>query len=123
MGRIKFICLFGGMLSIVCIFTVKHGFSSGSADIRGTVTRLSRAGGEGQKRIIGKVLIEGRKETDTHVDKAYVSVTSETRFFISHYKERKSASFNDLKEGQLVEANFTGPVMESYPVQATASEI
>ncbi|MGH9880345.1 MAG: hypothetical protein ACRD6N_02825 [Pyrinomonadaceae bacterium] len=32
-------------------------------------------------------------------------------------------AFGDLKERQQVEARFTGPVIESYLVQATADEI
>ena len=38
-------------------------------------------------------------------------------------KDRKDAKIDDLKEGCKVEATFTGPVMESYPVQATAKEV
>ena len=38
-------------------------------------------------------------------------------------QERRPATFEALQVGQKVEAWFTGPVAESYPVQAVASDI
>jgi hypothetical protein len=72
---------------------------------------------------LARVLIEGAKEPDTQVDKAVVDITAETNFFIKQGGESKPVELEALKEGQRVEARFTGPVRESYPVQATAAEI
>jgi hypothetical protein len=69
------------------------------------------------------VLIEGEKEEDTRFDKASLTVTAETLLFIKQGKERKTAELADFKVGQKAEARITGPVMESYPVQAQAAEI
>jgi endonuclease/exonuclease/phosphatase family metal-dependent hydrolase len=95
------------------------------ADIRGRITNIHRARSDngGSDKLLGNVLIEGVKEADTNFDKASVRVTNETRIFDQRGKERKQVSFDDLKTGQKVAARFNGPVMESYPVQATAVEI
>jgi hypothetical protein len=99
-------------------------FSSSRIDVRGAITRITRAGGDGRGKALARVLIEGAKDPDTQVDKAVVDVTAETEFFVkSDGKQRKPAEFAALKEGQRAEARFTGPVRESYPVQATAAEI
>lgn len=94
------------------------------ADIRGNITNIHRAridGGDDQ--LFGTIMIEGVKEADTNFDQASVRVTNETRIFDERGKERKQASFDTLKTGQRIAARFVGPVAESYPVQATASEI
>jgi hypothetical protein len=69
------------------------------------------------------VFIEGAKEPDTQVDKASVTVTAETKVFINRDGERKPAEFPALKEGQKVEARFTGEMRLIYPAQADAAEI
>jgi beta-N-acetylhexosaminidase len=94
---------------------------SSSSDIRGQITQVSPA--EGRSGVLGQVLIEGRKEADTQVEKASVTVNTETRLFLLQGQERKPVEFAALQVGQLVEARFSGPVRESYPVQATAAAI
>lgn len=95
-----------------------------SADIRGTITDLFRpepsvAAGD----MVGSLLIEGAIEEDTGYDRAFVSVTEETQIFEQVGQSRRPVDFEALAVGQRVEARFLGPVMESYPVQATAVEI
>ena len=95
-------------------------------DIRGAVSTISKASEEGKRRgIIGSVLIEGAVEEDTRVDKAIVTMTHETRIFLQGNpgQSRREVGMDALRTGQRVQALFMGPVMESYPVQATASEI
>jgi hypothetical protein len=111
--------LLGSLLMIV-------GISRGaSVDIRGPITSISApriAAGAGQN-FVGTIMIEGKKEPDTNVDKASVRVTPKTRIFREENGKRIEATFADLQVGQRVTAQFTGPVAESYPVQATAGEI
>lgn len=96
----------------------------GGVDIRGTITSIYQADAQSkEKGIIGSLLIEGAIEEDTEFDKASVTVTDKTRIFEEKGEERVVVGFDSLQVGQRVEARFTGPVMESYPVQATASEI
>jgi Protein of unknown function (DUF3221) len=110
-------------LAAACFLEGARSFSSSRIDVRGAITRITRAEGEGRGKALARVLIEGVKEPDTQVDKAVVEVMAETELFIKQDGERKQAEFAALKEGQKVEARFTGPVRESYPVQATAAEI
>ena len=123
MRHIRLIHLIAGAFLIFSLLAVSYALSEGKADIRGTVTHIRRVEDENRKHVLGSVLIEGVRGADTQVDKAKVTVTSETRLFIAQDEGRKPASFADLKEGQKVEAHFVGPVLESYPVQATAGEI
>jgi len=113
--------LIGIVFSLVWIFTITDARTRGRTDVRGVITQISRI--EDEKKILGRILIEGAKEKDTEVDRANVTVTSQTKLFKEQDGERKPVAFDDLKEGQQVEARFTGPVMESYPVQATADEV
>lgn len=92
-----------------------------TADIRGVITALTPAGEPGAA--LGSVRIEGAKQPDTRYDKASVRITPETRVFQQLGDFRRPLTFADLALGDKVEARFTGPVAESYPVQATASEV
>ncbi len=94
------------------------------ADIRGNITILKQADLQGRERgILGTVLIEGVMEKDTEFDRALVTITNKTRILEQEGQVYRSMTFNDIKAGQKVQAKFTGTVLESYPVQATAIEI
>jgi hypothetical protein len=90
------------------------------ADVRGEVTKVV---GLRAKDRVGNVLVEGAKEKDTQYDKASVTLSSTTKFYKWVDGKKKDAKFADVKEGCKVQCVFTGPVAESYPVQATASEL
>jgi|GEM_PF-944846 hypothetical protein len=93
-------------------------------DIRGSVSTISEPSSAGKARgILGSVLIEGSREDDTNFDKALVTITESTRILHWDGQELHESSFSLIKAGQSVEVRFLGPVMESYPVQATAMEI
>lgn len=92
-------------------------------DIRGLLTNVS-VSQPNQAGVLGQILVEGKVEKDTGFDKASIRITKETVI------ERKTkdakpahAEFKDLKVGQQVEAVFTGPVAESYPVQVRAKSV
>jgi beta-N-acetylhexosaminidase len=120
--KLRFVLL-ALMFTAACFLEGAQSLSSSRINVRGAITRITRAGEEGRSKALARVLIEGVKEPDTQVDKAVVDVTAETRFFIKQSGESKPTELATLKEGQRVEALFTGPVRESYPVQATAAEI
>jgi uncharacterized protein DUF3221 len=122
MRKLRFILL-ALTLILACLLEGVQSFSSSRIDVRGVITSVTLAEGKGRGKVLARVLIEGAKEPDTQVDKASVTVTAETEVFIKSDGERKPAEFAALKEGQRVEARFTGPVRESYPVQAAAAEI
>jgi hypothetical protein len=93
-------------------------------DIRGKVTKLNPAN-EVQKAqgIEAVILIEGPKLPTTNHDKAWTKITKKTKLWKQQGANRQPASLMDLKAGAEVSAQFTGPVAESYPVQATAGEL
>jgi beta-N-acetylhexosaminidase len=84
-------------------------------DIRGHITNI--AGNDTQKVL----LIEGLLEKDTKYDKAIVTVTDKTKIYNGN--EKDPVGYEALTTRIKVEAVFTGPVRESYPVQVTAKEI
>jgi beta-N-acetylhexosaminidase len=94
-------------------------------DIRGTITNIDRdpeTPKTGQTVLL-IIRIEGVIEEDTQYDKASVAITDRTLIFEQKGEVQKPLPINALQKGQKVQAKFTGPVAESYPVQATASQI
>jgi hypothetical protein len=90
---------------------------SGSPSIRGTVTSVSPLAA------LGVILVEERPQDRAGSDKASVTVNAATRIYRGRVSASTKGSFSDLHNGQLVEVWFAGPVLTSYPVQATASVI
>lgn len=90
------------------------------ADVRGEVTRVAALRAKG---LIGSLLVEGKKEKDTQHDKASVTLPQEVKIFKWTKGKKVEAKFDDIKKGDQVQCVFTGPVAESYPVQAKASEV
>ena len=94
------------------------------ADVRGEITNLQQAKPEDKgNKILGFIRIEGTLEEDTQYDKAAVTLTDKTLIFEKKAGEHHPVTFEALAVGQRVQARFIGPVMESYPVRATASEV
>ncbi len=91
-------------------------------DIRGTITNVQPSADQSQG-IAGSMLVEGPIEGGTKFDKASITITGDTRLFEQVGDERRPVTVDAFRAGQRVEAWFTGPVMESYPVQVTALEI
>lgn len=92
------------------------------ADVRGTITSLTMGEG-GAGDMLGTILIEGEVEPDTSHDRASVTITNQTQIFDGRTGEQQAIGFEALQMGQRVEARFVGPVLESYPVQAGASQV
>lgn len=93
-------------------------------DIAGTVTGIYPAEGPLRAQgMLGAILVEATQGEKTTYDKASVAITEKTRIFEQVGQERRAATFAALQVGQRVQAQFIGPVMESYPVQATADAV
>lgn len=88
-------------------------------DITGNISDVQPGSGD----LLAIVRIEGEKIEGNDYDKAIVKITSETRIWEQTADGYIPASIGDLQFGATVTAAFTGPVMESYPVQATAAEV
>ncbi len=90
---------------------------SGTPSITGIV-KTADAGSEGSA--VGSFLVvQGSGEYDT----AQVSVTADTVWYRTNGRviEPVKAPTADALRGKRVRVRFTGPVAESYPVQATAA--
>jgi Protein of unknown function (DUF3221) len=83
--------------------------TSEAPSIQGTVTQKSP----------GRILIEEEPLDSSRSAKASVRLTSSTRVL----RGGEPARTEDLREGQRVSVWFDGPVLQSYPVQATASAV
>jgi hypothetical protein len=101
------------------------GKAPGKADIRGRIEKINPAKpATGNKETLGTLLVEGDSNDKPRFDKAIVRVTTSTGIYRLRGQEREKLSFNELKKGDRIEARFVpGPVLMSYPVQATAAEI
>ena len=86
--------------------------SRGDAEpyIRGTITNVTESG----------VMIEEKPDERSGSAKAMMRIVDATQIVSSDGRVLGRA---DLRNGQTVSAWTTGQVMESYPVQATASRI
>jgi len=93
---------------------------SADYDIQGDITQIIRDGLP--KGVFGTLRIEGDSAGNRY-DKAVVAVTKSTRIWEKKGERYVSATWNDLLWTATVTAKFTGPVRESYPVQADAAEI
>jgi hypothetical protein len=69
------------------------------------------------------VLVQGVVTNGNVQGNVTVRITNETHIYVKNGNQRNSASFADLKSGQSVNVMFTGPILQSYPPQATGSEV
>lgn len=96
---------------------------STEADIRGVVTSLSNGGSESVSlRVVwtDDVAIG----TKAAYDAAQVTANADTEWFSRAANGATSgAEVTDVAVGTVVEAWFTGPIAESYPVQVKAGTI
>ena len=68
-------------------------------------------------------LVEGKQEADTMLDIAYVTINMQTTVLKDGVEIADQFAYGEIKEGDLVEAVFTGPIAKSYPAQAVAKKI
>jgi len=90
---------------------------SSAADITGTVSDLSAGTGDDAPPVL---LVVADPGSGSSVDRASVRVTADTVVWTAEGARGTAA---DLAVGEQVAVWFTGPVAESYPVQATAGVI
>ena len=95
--------------------------ADGRADIIGVVRELARPGAQDGGWPV--LLVVADPGSDSSVDRASVRVTARTVVWARAGEGRDEISAADLAVGQRVAVSFTGPVAESYPVQATAGDV
>jgi hypothetical protein len=69
------------------------------------------------------MLVEGEIADGTSFDKASVNVTKKAEVLYEGADGWSRYSFGELAVGDTVAVWFTGPVAESYPVQAAAGTV
>ena len=98
------------------------GMRVGEADIRGTVTALESVATDGGRLAV--IRVEGERYDDTTYEKAVISIDENTRIArVLGNDALADESVASLEPGVRVQVLFTGVVMESYPVQAAASQV
>jgi hypothetical protein len=130
----KINCLVGATIAICVIMALVSGCSgsgdqageappSDEPDITGIISSMTVL--EGDPDLLGSILVEASDSSDGQYDMASVTVTPETEVYdTSRFTAQPvQVGFDALTEGQLVAVVFTGPVAESYPVQAKAKYI
>jgi hypothetical protein len=96
--------------------------SSGS--FSGRILEIISAGRvDRENGILGYVLVDGGKGTGQGMDRAKITLRDDTLILAQNGTTKEQVVFDALTVGQKVEGRISGPVMESYPVQATASGI
>lgn len=123
MRLIASITCFVGLFLIAPVFADETG-KKDKVSLRGMAASMTAASDEQLKAgVLGELLMEGKKDKDTEYDKAIVKVTKSTKIFKMVGGDLKPATFDDLKGAGKLEIHFSGPVAESFPVQATAGKI
>ncbi|MFC1967639.1 DUF3221 domain-containing protein [Chloroflexota bacterium] len=88
------------------------------ADFTGFITEIHPVGNED---VLGQILVESL--TAKLGDKYMVTINDETLIFKQDGENRRQAAFEELETKQKVEVWFTGPIMESFPMQGTAQQV
>ena len=104
------------LLAIACsTATTTQELPRTPASIIGQITSVNRAGEN-----IGSIRVEAQPGDSAGSEKAVARIGQGTPVF---GPGGAAADFDALKVGQWVRVWFTGPVAQSYPVQATASAV
>ena len=91
---------------------------AGAADITGRLSQLSAAA-DGTVSF----LVVADPTVSSEYDRAMVRTTADTVVWASAGEGRRSLVAGDLHAGLRAAVRFTGPVAESYPVQAVAADV
>ena len=88
------------------------------ADFTGFVTEIHPVG---KGDTLGQILVES--QIDKLVDKYMVTIKDETLIFKQDGEGHRKVTFEALETKQRVQIWFSGPIMESFPMQGTAGQI
>lgn len=69
------------------------------------------------------ILVQGVVTNGNQQGNVSVRITNETQIFLKDGNKRSNASFGNLQPGQSVDITFKGPIIQSYPPQATGTEV
>jgi Protein of unknown function (DUF3221) len=108
---------------VACLVPVMSGCASPKplkteADFYGFITDIQA----GQAKDV-KGILSVESDADKIVTKYVITVNKDTAIFRQEDSNLKNADFNELENKQWVKIWFTGSVLESWPMQATAKQI
>jgi hypothetical protein len=88
------------------------------ADFIGFITEIQP---NGERGTLGRISVESH--ADKIVSRYVITITDETLIFQQNGDDLRRAAFKTLENKQWVKIWFTGPVLESFPVQGTAGQV
>ncbi len=88
------------------------------AGFAGFITEIQPIGKGGA---LGQILVED--QSDKLVDKYMVTIKDETLIFRQDGENRRQVAFETLETRQKVQIWFSGPILESFPMQGTARQV
>ncbi len=91
-----------------------------AVSIKGNLSDV-RAAAEGEA--LGTIRVEGEKVAGNQYGRADLRITTRTQIFAQQGEQLVQVRFEVLRFGDMVEATMTGPIMESWPVRAEASQV
>ena len=87
------------------------------ANFIGFITEIHPNG----KDVLGQIFVESH--ADKIVSRYIITITKETSIFQQDGNSLRQVDFEALKDKQWVKIWFTGPGIESFPVQGTAGQV
>ena len=120
----KYIRLFGllGLLIVLMAVTVDCSSTAKpletEADFTGFITEIHPIG---KGDTLGQILVEA--PADNFIDKYMVTIKDETLIFEQDGENRREVAFAVLETKQKMLIWFSGPIMESFPMQGTAQQV
>ncbi len=120
----KYIRLFGllgllmGLMALAVGCAPSQEALDTEADFTGFITEIQPIGEKGR---LGQILVESH--ADKFVDKYMVTIKDETLIFKQEGENRRQVTFAALETTQQVQIWFSGPILESFPMQATAQQV
>lgn len=111
-------------LAIGAACATKVALPTREPEVRGVVTAVTPAdAGETGSERLGTLRVEENPADSSGSAKWVLTITGNTIVLMRPGEMTEPASFQRLVIGQRVDAWVTGPVAESYPMQATASHL
>ena len=92
-------------------------------DMKGEVVGVCYADPQNGTNNTESVLVQGSMTGSDQKMNISVKVSEETIIIEKIGDQRNKISFDNIQPGQAVEIKFTGPFLQSYPPQTTASQI
>jgi hypothetical protein len=90
--------------------------------LQGRIKKIHPADGSPPaQRILGTILAEGKRGSE--IIEAAIGITIDTQIFKEEGGKKKPGNFGDFKVGQWICIQFSGPILQTHPIQGEAKEI